>query len=88
MPGFLSAVNDLDTWWLQFKFEDDSVLDHLVLFDRADKYVSALTSEVHALIHVAKVIVDQSVPKGAEHIDCSYIRRNVSSEGPLLPLQV
>lgn len=77
VPEFLSAATDLDTLWSQFKSEDDSVLDHLILLDRADEYEPSLTAEVRALIHASRVVVSQSVPKGAEAIDLSYIHRNV-----------
>lgn len=88
MPEFLSAVSDLDLWWSQFKAEDDSFLDYLVLLDRADEYVPGLTAEVRALFHAAKVIADQSVPKETKYTDCSYLRPNVFSEAPPLPPQV
>lgn len=42
-------MSDLDTWWSQFKSDDYSVLDRLVLLDRVDEYVSGLNAEVRAL---------------------------------------
>lgn len=81
----LVASTDLDTWWVQFIAEDDAVLDHLMLLNKADEYVLGLTAEVRSLIYAVKVIANQHAPKGAELIDLSYLNCNIPSRGPHQP---
>lgn len=83
IPELLIAASDLDSWWTQFKSEDNSVLEHLVLLERANKYVPSLTAEVRALFYAAKAIADQSAPKVTENADCSHVDHNSLSKGPL-----
>lgn len=62
IPEFLSAANDLDTLYIQFKSEGESVFDCLMTLDKSNDYVSGTSAEVGALIHVTKVVADQVTP--------------------------
>lgn len=58
-------VTDLDSLWTQFKTEDDSYLDYLLLLGKSDQYLSSLSSETRMLI--------------GEAINLSHIHQRVPS---------
>ncbi|KAL4101316.1 hypothetical protein QTP88_021336 [Uroleucon formosanum] len=72
-------VTDLDSLWTQFKTEDDSHLDCLLLLGKSDQYLYSLSSETRRLIGKAKAVAASFIPTGAEAIDLSYINQRVPS---------
>ncbi|KAL4141999.1 hypothetical protein QTP88_004531 [Uroleucon formosanum] len=72
-------VTDLDSLWTQFKTEDDSHLDCLLLLGKSDQYLYSLSSETRRLIGEAKAVAASFIPTGAEAIDLSYINQRVPS---------
>ncbi|KAL4108119.1 hypothetical protein QTP88_018370 [Uroleucon formosanum] len=72
-------VTDLDSLWTQFKMEDDSHLDCLLLLGKSDQYLYSLSSETRRLIGEAKAVAASFIPTGAEAIDLSYINQRVPS---------
>jgi hypothetical protein len=75
-PEFLVSARDLDSLWLQFKSEDDALLDYLVTLGDHDQYVEGLSAEVRGLIVVSKAVAERLTPTCAEVIDLSYLRDN------------
>lgn len=72
-------VADLDSLWTQFKTEDDSHLDCLLLLGKGEEYLSNLSSEMRRLVGEAKAVAASLIPTGAEAIDLSYIHQSVPS---------
>lgn len=81
VPELLSAVNDLDTFWSQFRAEDDAWLDALIWLDEEEDYVKGASAEIRGLVHEIKVIADNSIPKGGNAIDLSYLNLKSNSGG-------
>ncbi|XP_025193651.1 uncharacterized protein LOC112593472 [Melanaphis sacchari] len=78
-PEFSMNAADLDSLWIQFKSENDEVLDGLSLLGRTNDYSPDLPSEVRQLINAAKAVATNLIPKGAEAIDLSYIQQKLPS---------
>lgn len=76
---FLIAANELESYWAQFKLEDESVLEHLINLDKLEEYSVDLPTEVRALINASRSVVEQLTPKGAEAIDLSYLTSRLTS---------
>lgn len=70
---FLVAITDVESLWMQFKLEDDTVLESLVKLDEIGNYAVGLSSEVRGLNTASRAIADKIIPKGAQHSDISYI---------------
>jgi len=74
---FKHAAVDLDALWIQFRTEDDSVLNHLIDLGELEGYSPDLPGEVRNLVTSSKSIMSQLTPSGAELIDLSYINNQV-----------
>lgn len=79
---FLILVADLDASWLQFKSEDDNVLDHLIALDKSDEYSVDLASEVRAIIGASKAVAASVIPPVAGVADHSDNKDHMNSADP------
>lgn len=77
VSDFKHAVVDLDSLWIQFRAEDDAVLNHLIELGQLDDYSPELPGEVCNLITTSKSNLSQLTPFGAEALDLSYINKHV-----------
>lgn len=77
VSDFKHAAADLDALWIQFRGEDDSVLDHLTDLNELSDYSFDLPGDVRNLITTSKSILSQLTPSGAEAVDLSYIKSHV-----------
>jgi len=80
-PTFSVLAADLDSLWSQFKSEDDSELDCLLLLGKVNDYFPDLSSVVRKLIGEAKVVATNLIPTDAEAIHLSYITKTVPATG-------
>lgn len=78
---FLASVNDLDTFWSQFKAKDDSVLDCLTVVNLHTNYSSELQPEVLALINECRVMADNFSKPGTGSFEVgAYIAQSVTKD--------
>jgi len=75
---FMILVADLDALWMQFKSEDENVLDYLIALDKSDEYSIDLEPEVRAIISTSKAVAANLIHSGAEAIDLSYIKDHMN----------
>lgn len=69
MPEFCAAASDLDALWTQFKAENDTMLDLLIELGAHTKYSTTLSSEIRALVTVAKAFADKLSPSSTQALD-------------------